>query len=280
MAVQLDPVTDLLGTDEAVIVRSFVTFLLTLLIVYLLVRFVIVRAALQAMEDRDVDASILTLSRFVGQIGAALLAFGLAFAVAGFGSFLTALSAISGAIVIAVGLAANDLIANLLAGLYIINERLFEIGDWIEWDGERGRVERIDLRVTRVRTFDNELVAVPNATLANTAITNPVAYGRLRISVEFLVGYGDVDEAIDLIVDEASDFPQILSQPRPSVRIAGIENGFVTLKARVWMAEPSRSDFNRLRTLYVTNPTLVDLSGTVDVDGVGGEGEWNTSGGR
>ena len=233
----------------------------------------------RAMADREVDPSIVSMFRLTGQIISVVLAFGIAMSVAGFGSIITALSAVGRAIAIAVGLAANDLIANLLAGLYIINERLFEVGDWIEWEDERGRVERIDLRVTRIRTFDNEMVAVPNSTLANSAITNPVAYGRLRISVQFDVGTGEVERAREIILEEARSFSQIMAEPAPSVRIAELGDTYVGLKARVWMSEPSRSDFNRLRTAYVLNvlerfdeegigpdPDPVGLSGDISVD--------------
>ncbi|KTG13532.1 hypothetical protein AUR66_19415 [Haloferax profundi] len=190
------------------------------------------------------------------------------------------MSAVSGALVIAIGLAANDLIANLLAGLYIINEKLFVVGDWIEWEDKRGRVEQIDLRITRIRTFDNELVAVPNSELANTAITNPVAYGNLRISVEFQVGYEYVENAIEAILDEANAFPKILFEPKPSVVVYEVGDTYVGLRARVWMDQPSRPHFNRLRGEFITkviqrfvqegiarDPQEVRLSGGIGVDG-------------
>lgn len=282
---QLQPVADVFATEQSQIVRGIVVFFVSLVVVYAIARFVLLRVVLRAMQSRNVESSIVSLGRLVGQVVSAFIAFGIAFALAGFGSVLTALAALSGALTIAVGLAANDIIANLLAGLYIINERLFRVGDWIEWEDKRGRVERIDLRVTRVRTFDNELVAVPNSTLANTAITNPVAFGRIRVPVQFNVGYGDIDRATELIIEEAERFPEVLSDPTPSVRITELSETYVGLKARLWMGEPSRADFNRLRTTYITNvirrlvsegiepdPSHVLLSGGVDIrDGVGSQ---------
>jgi small-conductance mechanosensitive channel len=250
---QTDPIVDALTTWETGVVRGLAVFFVALVVVYVLARFFVVRTTLRWMDARDVEPSIVSVVRLTGQVGSAVLAFGVALSIAGFGSITTALSAVSGAVAIAVGLAANDLIGNLLAGLYIINEDLFEVGDWIEWDDQRGRVERIDLRVTRLRTFDNEQVAVPNSTLANTVITNPMAFGRLRISVQFDVGPADVDRAVEIIEEEAQNFPEIMSEPAPSVRITELGETYVGLKARVWMSSPSRSDFNRLRTAYVRN---------------------------
>jgi len=263
---------------EPGIFRGLAVFFVVLVVVYILARFVVVRRSTRWMDNRGVEPSIISMARLAGQIGSAVLALGVATSVAGFGSITTALSAVSGAIAIAVGLAANDLIGNLLSGLYIINERLFEVGDWIEWDDQRGRVERIDLRVTRLRTFDNEQVAVPNSTLANTTVTNPMAYGRLRISVQFDVSPADIDRTIEIIQEEARTFPEIMDDPAPSVRITDLGDTYVGLRARVWMSNPSRSDFNRLRTAYIKNvldgliaenievdPDQVRVSGNIDV---------------
>lgn len=276
---QAGSVVEQLFALERGIVRGLVVFLVALSVVYVLARFLVVRKLVRWLADRDVEPSIVSMTRLAGQIASAVLALGVAISIAGFGSIVTALSAVSGAVAIAVGLAANDLIGNLLAGIYIINEDLFEVGDWIEWDGQRGRVERIDLRVTRLRTFDNEQVAVPNSTLANTAITNPMAYGRLRISVQFDVSPADIGRTIEIIEEEAQRFPEIMAEPAPSVRIVELGDTYVGLNARVWMSNPSRSDFNRLRTAYVRNvldrlveadievdPSPVRISGTIDVD--------------
>lgn len=281
---QLQPVVDAFVSEQTQIVRGLVVFFVSLVVVYIVARFVLLRVVIRAMQSRNVESSIISLGRLVGQVVSAFVAFGIAFALAGFGSILTALAALSGAIAIAVGLAANDIIANLLAGLYIINERLFKVGDWIEWEDQRGRVERIDLRITRIRTFDNELIAVPNSTLANTAITNPVAFGRIRIPIQFNVGYADVDRATELIIEEAESFAEVLRDPEPSVRIAELDNNYVGLNARLWMAEPSRSDFSRLRTAYVANvirrfseegiepdPSHVLLSGGLDIEDGSGD---------
>ncbi|MFB6159562.1 MAG: mechanosensitive ion channel domain-containing protein, partial [Haloferacaceae archaeon] len=73
----------------------------------------------------------------------------------------------------------QDVIANFVAGVFIFTDRPFRIGDWIEWDGYSGIVEDISLRVTRVRTFDNELLTVPNSNLTDGVIKNPVAKEQL-----------------------------------------------------------------------------------------------------
>ncbi|TKX77360.1 mechanosensitive ion channel family protein, partial [Halorubrum sp. SD626R] len=146
-----------------------------------------------------------------------------------------------------------DLIGNFVAGVFILKDKPFEVGDWIEWNGNAGRVEDIDLRVSRVRTFDNERVTVPNGDLANNAVTNPVAYETLRQKFVFGIGYDDdIDEATDIIVDEAAEHDEILDDPAPSVRLTELGDSAVGLQARIWIADPDRGDFVRVRSEYVT----------------------------
>jgi MscS family membrane protein len=74
---------------------------------------------------------------------------------------------------VAVALGAQDLFKNLIAGLFVIGERRFHIGDWIHVDGVvEGTVESIGFRTTRIRRFDKAPVFVPNSQLSDNAVTN------------------------------------------------------------------------------------------------------------
>jgi small-conductance mechanosensitive channel len=179
-------------------------------------------------------------------------ALGVAFAFAGFGNILTALATIGAAATLAIGFAMQDVIANFVAGIFIFTDKPFRIGDWIEWDGHSGVVEDISLRVSRVRTFDNELLTVPNAQLTSGVIKNPVAKDKLRLQFLFGIGYGDdIDEATDIILEEAEANDEILADPEPSVRLTELGDSSVGLKSRVWIADPSRADFVKTRGEYV-----------------------------
>jgi small-conductance mechanosensitive channel len=158
-----------------------------------------------------------------------------------------------GAIALAVGFAAQDLLGNFVAGVFILKDKPFEVGDWIEWGDNSGRVEEIDLRVSRVRTFDNELVTVPNGDLANNAVTNPVAYDTLRQKFVFGIGYDDdIETATDIIVEKAEAHEEILDDPGVSVRLVELGDSAVGLQSRWWIADPDRGDFVRVRSEYVT----------------------------
>lgn len=88
---------------------------------------------------------------------------------------------------LAFSLAAQDALKNLFGGIVIITEKPFTIGDWILTPNVEGTVEDINFRSTKVRTFADALVTVPNATLANDPITNWSKMGKRQITFDIHV---------------------------------------------------------------------------------------------
>lgn len=90
---------------------------------------------------------------------------------------------------LAFALAAKDAIGNLFGGIIIITEKPFTIGEWIKTPSVEGTVEDISFRSTRVRTFAQAVVTVPNAILANESITNWSKMGKRQITFKLGVTY-------------------------------------------------------------------------------------------
>ena len=248
---QLDAITN--AVDVAAIAGTVVRFVAGFVAVLLLGKLVLVPGLRRVVRSRGFDEAVLSLGTNVLNAVVWVAAIAIGFAVAGYGAFLSAFAVFGGAIALAVGFAAQELLGNFVAGVFIIKDKPFAVGDWIEWDGNSGRVEEIDLRVSRVRTFDNELVTVPNGDLANTAVTNPVAYDTLRQKFVFGVGYDDdIAEATDIIVEKAEAHEEILDDPGVSVRLVELGDSAVGLQSRWWIADPDRGDFVRVRSEYVT----------------------------
>ena len=104
---------------------------------------------------------------------------------------------------IAVGFAAKDLLANFFGGLMIYLDRPFQIGDWIcspDRDLE-GTVEEIGWRQTRIRTFSQRPIYVPNSVFANIIIENPSRMSHRRVYETIGVRYDDV-QVLDAIIDD------------------------------------------------------------------------------
>ncbi|MFD1569304.1 mechanosensitive ion channel family protein [Halorubrum laminariae] len=247
---QLDAVAN--AIDLPGIATAVAGFIVGFLAVLLFGKYAFVPGVRRVLGSRGFDKAVRSLATSVasGVVWVAALAIG--FTVAGYGAFLSAFAVFGGAIALAIGFAAQDLLGNFVAGVFILKDKPFEVGDWIEWNGNAGRVEDIDLRVSRVRTFDNERITVPNGDLANNAVTNPVAYETLRQKFVFGIGYDDdIDEATDIIVEKAAEHEEILDDPAPSVRLTELGDSAVGLQARIWIADPDRGDFVRVRSEYV-----------------------------
>ncbi len=106
---------------------------------------------------------------------------------------------------LAFALAAKDTLSNLFGSIMIITDRPFAVGDWIQTPGVEGTVEEIGFRSTKVRTFANSLVTVPNSLIANSTIENWSRMFKRRIFFKLGVTYtssvNQVREAVERVKD-------------------------------------------------------------------------------
>ncbi|WP_428910496.1 mechanosensitive ion channel family protein [Niallia sp. Krafla_26] len=106
---------------------------------------------------------------------------------------------------LAISLAAKDALANLFGGFVIITEKPFTIGDWIKTPAVEGTVEEITFRSTRIRTFADAIVTVPNATLSNDSIINWSKMGKRQIQFQLNVLYNTSKEQLEHVVSKIKD---------------------------------------------------------------------------
>jgi small-conductance mechanosensitive channel len=260
-------------------------FVVSFVIIYYVARSVLVRVTKRALGARDFSPAVISLGSSLAGGVALAGAFALAATVAGFGVILAAFATLAGALALAVGFAAQDLIANFVAGVFIIQDEPFAVGDWIEWNGNEGVVREIQLRVTKLDTFDNEMVTVPNSDLASAAVVNNVANDTRRVSVGFGIGYDDdIEGAREAILDEGSDIEGVLDDPEPSAPVTELGDSAVVLSGRIWI-DPNESSYGAVRARFVEAVKErfdaegidmpypnTELSGGVEVTNVGGGG--------
>jgi len=240
---------ELFGVSLSMLAGKAVAFVAGLLVTLLIGRVVLIPILLRVLKARGFTEALRGLTKSVANALVLFAAIAVAFMAAGFPSFLTAAATLSGALALAVGFAAQDLVGNFVAGVFIIKDKPFEVGDWIEWNGNSGRVEEIDLRVSTVRTFDNERITVPNGDLANNAITNPVAYEKLRQKFVFGIGYDDdIELAREAIIEEISAVDDVLEEPAPDTRVTELGDSAVGIQARFWIDDPDRGDYVAVRS--------------------------------
>lgn len=233
------------------VATSVAIFVIAFIALYYLGRSILVRLTRRSLEARDFKPGIISIATSVVAIIALIGAFSIAATLVGYGSFLVAFTTLSGALALAVGFAAQDMIANFVAGIFILKDEPFRTGDWIEWNGNVGVVREIQLRITKLDSFDNELVTVPNNELANAVVTNPVANEQLRISYRFGIGYDDdIEAAQSIITTVGSDLDGVLADPAPTAPISDLGDSAVVLEGRLWI-DPGETGAGGVKAAFV-----------------------------
>ena len=233
-----------------------VVFVTVFLTAYVVGKFVVLPFSKRLLRRRGVDEHVRKPLILLIYGVVLFLGLTLAFSLAGFGNILVALSTVTAAATLAVGFAMQDVLKNFVAGVFIYTDEPFRTGDWIEWDGNSGYIEDISLRVSRVRTFDNEHLTVPNSHLTDGVIKNYDKNRTLRLKFTFRISFeDDIDEATEIIVREARNQDGILDDPEPSVRLVEINEASFGLQSRIWIENPGESDFLGIRGQFIQGVT-------------------------
>ena len=157
---------------------------------------------------------------------------------------------------LALGFALKDIISNFVSGLLLLGLRPFQLGDEISVGETEGRVERIQLRATQIRTYDGRLVLVPNAEIFTSRVTNNTASPVRRGGVECFIGYDDdLHRASEAMRAGAASAEGVLQEPPPSVRVRELGASDVRVEVRFW-ADSRRSDL--LATTHAVRLAVVE----------------------
>lgn len=156
------------------------------------------------------------------------------------GQNIGALLATAGVASLAVAFGAQETLANLISGFAIMVDRSFREGDRIELaDGIMGDVLQIGLRTTRILSFDNTLIVVPNRDMAGARIINhSYPDDRLKIRPKVGVSYGsDIDRAKEVMYEVCSAHPKVLADPPPAVYFTDFGDSSLNLMAICWIED-------------------------------------------
>ena len=156
---------------------------------------------------------------------------------------LRSLVVLGGALGVGVGFGLQNVAANFVAGLVILWEGQVKLGDLIDVGNTYGEVVRIGARGTWVRTFDNEVVIVPNSEFVNNRVTNWTANDRtVRLSVPVGVSYdSDFEKVRQLLEEIARLHADVLVTPAPAVLVAGLGDSAVNVVLRVTAGNAERA---------------------------------------
>src|SRR6056300_1069718 len=136
-----------------------------------------------------------------------------------FGVQTTSIIAVLGAAGLAIGLALQGTLSNVAAGVMLLILRPFETGDWIEVAGSSGAVREVGLFTTKIDTFDNVFISMPNSTIWSSTIINNSKHTQRRLDIEIGVSYNsDLDEVEAAMLTLADD-PRVHTNPPPQFHV-------------------------------------------------------------
>ncbi len=152
------------------------------------------------------------------------------------------LLASAGIVGIAVGFAAKDTLANLFSGVFILADRPYKLGDYINLDsGERGKVTHIGIRSTRLITRDDIEVTIPNGVIGNAKVVNESGgpYQKMRIRLSLQCAYdADLEKVTQLLMEIAETEDSVCKYPSPRVRVRGFADSGISIQLMTWIEHP------------------------------------------
>lgn len=148
----------------------------------------------------------------------------------------TSFIAIVGAAGLAVGFALKDSLGNFASGVMLLINKPFSVGHYVEAGGTAGTVQEIKLFATKLKTPDNKVIYVPNASVVGSNITNYSAEDTRRVDMQFGIGYNDdIDKAKQIILKLLSNDDRVLKDPKPQVVVGSLGDSSVNIVVRPWV---------------------------------------------
>lgn len=175
---------------------------------------------------------------------------------------------------VAVGFAFKDILENFFAGILLLWQKPFRIGDEIKTNGFEGTVEDIDIRSTRLKTIDGELVVVPNGSMLSSPIVVLTGYAQRRIKMTVAATQGkSVDEMRQLILDVLNKSDFVEKDPSPLVYQTSVGN---SLDIFFWANSKSTSIQRAVDEVASSIQRVINSRPTIEQSAVSAKAESNS----
>ncbi|UZD23412.1 mechanosensitive ion channel family protein [Algoriphagus halophytocola] len=206
-----------------------------------------------------------TISRFLSQLiflGILVLGIMLSLSAMDLTKTVSSILAGLGIIGLALGFAFQDTAANFISGVYITFNQPYKIGDIIEThDGHEGAVIDINLRVTKIKTYNGPIVYVPNRYLFQECFTNYTEFAQRRVQVECGVSYGeDLEQVEKVALESARNVSSRLKSEEPTLFWTGFGDSSINFTLNIWC----RFKGSNLDFIPVRNEAIISLKKAFD----------------
>jgi len=263
LLLQLDPLID---QYRAWLVKGGI-LLIAFFGTYLLGRILLLPPVVRAVASRNPDnQTLVSAITLYLRVALAVFAVPVAVTAAGFGGVAFGSGVILAAATLALGIAGQDVIGNFVSGVFLVADPDFNVGDYIEWNDRAGTIDRIALRITRMRTPDGEVIVVPNTELATAAVRHPYSEDRYRVRQRVVVGYDDrIDAVRQMLVNEATAGERVLNEPEPVANVTDLGPSAIEITVLFWVGDPKNKNIASIRTNFATRAKQRLLSAGVNL---------------
>ena len=167
---------------------------------------------------------------------------------------------------LAVGFAFRSIFEDFLAGILLLLNQPFDIGDQIIVQDAEGTIEDIQARITTIRTYDGRRIIIPNSDLFTNTVTVNTAYPFRRVEHDIGIGYGDdIARACKVILETLGTIEGVLEVPRPEALVSDLADSAVVIRIRWWIKPPRRQDLLDTRHAVLSRIRVALLEHGIDL---------------
>ncbi|OAN13768.1 mechanosensitive ion channel protein MscS [Photobacterium jeanii] len=212
-----------------------------LIFIVIIALFRVLKNVTRKMVRKAVGAPNLRMSQlmqdfFISMSGKGVFCIGLLIALSQIGLDLTPILTGFGVAGVIIGFALQDTLSNFASGMMLLIYRPFDVGDFVEAGGVSGKVSHMSLVSTTIKTFDNQILIVPNSKIWGDTIKNVTHERVRRVDMVFGIGYSDdLDLAEKVFNDIIDEHPMVLRQPEKTIKLHTLNTSSVDYIVRPWV---------------------------------------------
>ena len=148
---------------------------------------------------------------------------------------VTSIVALASVLTLALSLALQNMVSNVIGGFIILSTTPFHSGDYVEIAGQGGTVQTIDITYTKLTTADNKTISIPNSAVVSSQIVNYSTSGTRRVDINVSASYDTPIETVKAALLEAAKHEAVIDTPAaPFAAVSGYGESAINYTLRVW----------------------------------------------
>ncbi|HIF9409959.1 TPA: mechanosensitive ion channel domain-containing protein [Photobacterium damselae] len=190
----------------------------------------------RAVTSPNLKMSQLMQEFFISMSGKGVFCIGLLIALSQIGLDLTPILTGFGVAGVIIGFALQDTLSNFASGMMLLIYRPFDVGDFVEAGSVSGKVSHMSLVNTTIKTFDNQIIIVPNSKIWGDIIKNVTHERVRRVDMIFGISYSDDIELTEKVLHEiVESHESVLRSPEPTIKLHTLNSSSVDFIVRPWV---------------------------------------------